>query len=497
MKLKKSITLKLFLITLGFFSAFIIITLLFQSLSFQKFYQSRKTNTLKSNLEKLRNDYNHTSGVNSVLLLIRDFEDRNNCKVVILDSQGNLNFISSLNNQDSDASRIRAIREVINQWASNPATFLNIKNSGKSFTYVFKNSAGDIKNIVCVVPDSEVKEVLFAVSSLQPVDEASAVINEFYIYIFAGAVILIIILSIIYSNMIAKPLIKLNGTATKMAALDFSEKCDVISDDEIGNLAATLNFLSENLAASLNSLKTANKKLTKDIETERRLEKMRKEFVAGVSHELKTPISLIEGYAEALKDHVAEEHEQDYYLDVIIDESKNMGTLVSEMLDLSRLEYGNLKLNMENFDINTLLEAMIKKYSNALAEKEIQVSAVLIEDAIVYGHRHKIEQVVTNLFTNAIRYSDFQGKITINTLDQDKNILVEIENTGQLIPEDEMDKIWEKFYRIDKSRNRNLGGTGLGLSIVKNILLLHKSKFGVVNTENGVKFYFTLKKGHD
>lgn len=494
MKLKRSISMKLFLITLGFFSVFIIITLLFQSLSFQGFYQSRKTSILKNNLEKLKSDYDNTSGINSVLLLIQNFEDKNDCKVVILDSKGNLNFITSLNDEHQDTRRLRTIREIIGKWASDPSAYLNIKNSGKSFTYVFKNSAGDIKNIVCVVPDNKVNEVIFAVSSLQPVDEAAAVIKEFYIYIFIGAVVLIIILSIIYSNMISKPLLRLNGTASKMANLDFSEKCEAYSNDEIGNLAATLNFLSENLINSLNSLRTANEKLLKDIEKERELEKMRKEFVAGVSHELKTPISLIEGYAEALKDNVAEEHEKDYYLDVIIDESKNMGTLVSGMLDLSRLEYGNLKLNIESFDISTLICSIIKKYSNALTEKDIQLSVNLNDSISVCGDRHKIEQVVTNLFTNAVRYTDMSGSILVRTIEKDKDILVEIENSAQHIPEEDINKIWEKFYRIDKSRNRNLGGTGLGLSIVKNILLLHKSSFGVQNTERGVKFYFTLNR---
>lgn len=451
-------------------------------------------NALKNNLERLRTDYNSSSGINSVLGLIRTFEDKNDCKVVILDSHGNLNFITSLYNQQQDTMRLRAIKEVIDEWTSNPKAFLNIKKSDKSFTYIFKNRAGDIKNIVCAVPDNSVNEVIFAVSSLQPVDEASAVINEFFIYIFIGAVILIIILSIIYSNMISKPLIRLNNSATKMANLDFSEKCEARSSDEIGNLGATLNFLSENLVNSLNSLKAANEKLTADIEKERELEKMRKEFVAGVSHELKTPISLIEGYAEALKDNVAAENEKESYLDIIIDESKNMGNLVSEMLDLSRLEYGKLKLSIESFDINTLINSTIKKYSNVLSEKEIQLSVITEGIILVYGDRHKIEQVLNNLFTNAIRYVDMPKTIFIRTMDEEDHILIEVENSGQHISEDEMNKIWEKFYRIDKSRNRHLGGTGLGLSIVKNILLLHESKFGIQNTEKGVKFYFTLKK---
>lgn len=494
MDLRKSIASKLFLITLGFFSSFIIITLLFQSLSFQKFYQNRKMKNLRVNLEKLRTDYNSSTGLNDVLTLIKDFEDKNNCKVVILDSKGNLNFITDLNNRAVNGSRLRAIREIVDAWTSNPDAFIKLKESGKSITYISKSSFGGIKNIVCISPDNSANEVFFAVSSFQPINEASSVIKEFYIYIFAGAGILIIILSIIYANMITKPLLKLNATANKMANLDFSEKCAVESDDEIGNLAATMNFLSSNLETSLSSLKAANKKLLQDIEKERELEKMRREFVAGVSHELKTPISLIEGYAEALKDNVAEENERDYYLDVIIDESQNMGKLVSEMLNLARLESGNMKLNMESFNIGALMDEIVRKYSNAMAEKNISLSYSSNEKLNVNGDISKIEQVIRNLLTNAIRYSDVSGSIYINTFEKADDVFIEIENTGQHIADDQMDKIWEKFYRVEKSRNRNLGGTGLGLSIVKNILVLHNSNFGVQNTERGVKFYFSLKK---
>jgi two-component system sensor histidine kinase VanS len=492
--IKKSITMKLFLITVAFLFGFIIISLLFQSFSFEKFYQERKMSTLKKNLESFKYSYNNASEINNVLSLINTFENHNNCKIVILDSTGSLNFITSLSNDKEDSSKVEAIKEVLEQWASKPDTFLNMKKQNKTLTYIFRASS-DIKNIVCVVPNNEEDEVMFAVSSLKPVEEASSVINEFYIYIFMGATALAIILSIIYTNMISKPLIKLNSTATKMANLNFSEKCVVTGEDEIGNLASTLNFLSENLNSSLTSLQAANDKLTLDIENERKLEKMRKEFVAGVSHELKTPISLIEGYAEALKDGIAAENETDYYLDVIIDESKKMGSLVFEMLDLSQLEYGRSKLNMEVFNVSSLLNSTIKKYSSIISEKNIKVNSSFSEESYVFADRYRIDQVINNFFTNAIRHTPEAGTININLSDKDNDTLIEIENTGTPIPEEEKEKIWEKFYRVDKSRNRTLGGTGLGLSIVKNILNMHGSSFGVNNTDIGVKFYFTLKKG--
>ncbi|SQB92893.1 sensor histidine kinase [Clostridium tetanomorphum] len=207
-------------------------------------------------------------------------------------------------------------------------------------------------------------------ASLQPIDEAVSVIEELYKYFSIGAVFFIVILAFIYSNMITKPLIEINKVATKMAKLDFSEKCNVKSEDEIGNMASSLNFLSENLNEALTSLKEANVKLEEDIEKERKMEKARREFVAAVSHELKTPISLIDGYAMALKDNIFGEEEKDYYLDIIIDEGRKMGSLVNDMLDLSNLESGSFKLTREEFDICNLIKFTLKKYKILLKKKQ-------------------------------------------------------------------------------------------------------------------------------
>ncbi len=294
--------------------------------------------------------------------------------------------------------------------------------------------------------------------------------------------------------MVTKPLLELNDSASKMADLDFSKKCNINREDEIGNLADTLNFLSENLNKSLTSLKDANYKLEEDIEKERRLEKMRKEFVAAVSHELKTPISLIGGYAEGLKDDIFEGEEKDYYIDVIIDESKKMANLVADMLDLSQLESGNFKLVKEEFYIDELLKTTIKKFAAVFNDKNIKFDINFIENTKVHADWSRMEQVITNFITNAIRHTNEDGSIMVNIEQQEDRVLISIENTGENISEDEIDKIWDNFYKIDKARTRKLGGTGIGLAIVKNILMLHGSEYGVKNTDKGVKFYFTLKK---
>ena len=265
----------------------------------------------------------------------------------------------------------------INNWISSLENYFDVLSTKKTIVYTLKHPSLYTDNLVLVSPvvvDGEIKDIVFVLSTLQPVGEATSVTRKYYIYVYIAAVILIAILSLIYSKMISKPLISLNSTASKISELDFSAKCQVNSNDEIGSLGKTLNFLSEKLGITLNELKTANENLKGDIEKEKQLEKMRKEFIASVSHELKTPISVIEGYAEGLKDGIPKGDDIAYYLDVIIDESKNMNSLVCDMLDLSQLESGNFKLNMLKFNIFEFINSIYKKYLNSINDKHLKLN---------------------------------------------------------------------------------------------------------------------------
>ncbi|NMM64854.1 HAMP domain-containing protein [Clostridium sp. P21] len=492
-KINKSITWKLFIVTALVFVIFISTTLLVQSLFFEKFYVSKKKANLQNQIQKFKVNYNKTKDEEKEMQLIKDFEENNNAKIAILDQYGNLKFILKSNNEKADNVRIKAINEVIRSWRVNSDIMESMRKQDKTITRITSKKTNEMRTIVTASSDTSKGYIIFAISSLQPVNEASLVIKEFYFYFYIAAVILIIILSFVYSNMISKPLLKLNKAASKMAVMDFSEKCNIQSEDEIGNLSNTLNFLSENLHESLTSLKEANIKLEKDIEKERALERMRKEFVAAVSHELKTPISLIEGYAEGIKDGVFEGNDKDYYIDIIIDESKRMGNLVYDMLDLSQLESGNFKLVKEEFLMHSLIESVIKRFSALVEENSIDFKLKLLYDIKVCADWRRMEQVLINFITNAIKHTRNYGyiKIAMEELENNK-VLIYVENNGKHIPEDEMNKIWDKFYKVDKSGNRKLGGTGIGLAIVKNILMLHGYEYGVKNVYEGVRFYFTV-----
>jgi two-component system, OmpR family, sensor histidine kinase VanS len=491
---RMNITKKLFIITALVFSIFIIGTLIIQSLFFESLYISKKKSDLRNNIEKFKVDYNKNFVNDNIANIIGEYEENYDIKIVIMDKSGSLKFITQLYKGRVETTRIRELTDFVKMWREDPINIMSIGKQNKPAIISTNRRDVSERKLISILPNNEKGEIIFAVSSMQPVNEAVSVIKQLYVYFFIGAILLVILLSHIYSYMIAKPLININKTATKMANLDFSEKCMVMSNDEIGNVASSLNFLSENLDNALTSLREANTRLEEDIDKERKLEKMRKEFIASVSHELKTPVTLISGYAMGLKDDIFEKEEKDFYLNVITDEAEKMGNLVSDMLDLSQMESGNFKLRREEFIVTDLLEFTIKKYTGLAGEKSVDIETKMIDNIKVYADWNRIEQVITNFITNALRHVNKGGSLKISMIDKGEEISIEFENTGNQIDEEELPKIWDKFYKIDKSRNRKLGGTGIGLSIVKNILMLHKYPFGVENTSKGVKFYFTVPK---
>ncbi|MGN7890755.1 sensor histidine kinase [Bacillus sp. 22475] len=367
-------------------------------------------------------------------------------------------------------------------------------NSNQLSTFIL-DGGENIKNSIFVKPiieNGRITEYAFAIASLQPVNEAMLVLKDYYVYALIIVFLVIILLSFYYSKIIVKPLIKMNRVTKKMANFDFSEKLPVTADDEIGGLSGSINTLSVNLKDRIDRLNVANTKLQQDIERERQLEKTRKEFISGVSHELKTPLSVIRSFAEGIKDGVSKD--TSYYTDVILEETENMNRLIVEMLELAKLESGTYKLDMTTFSIGELTQQVYTKLLFSMEEKHLQVNVDADPSILVKANRSRIEQVVVNLLSNAIRYTPDGEKIQVSIIEAEDTVKVEIENTGNPIPEESLEKIWDRFYRIDASRSRHTGGTGLGLSIVKNILDLHHAEYGVYNTTNSVVFYFNLQK---
>lgn len=367
-------------------------------------------------------------------------------------------------------------------------------NNGQSVIEEWTEPWTGMRLLVAIQPvmkEGRVNELIMAITSLQQISEANDALQLFYMYIGIGGCALILLLSLIFSKIVAKPLLSLNRIALRMARLDFSVKSPIRSQDEFGSLSDSLNGLSEKLDTTLQELQQANRQLREDMEHKQRIEQMQKEFVSNASHELKTPLSIVRGFAEGLKDGVGES-KRERYLDVILDETGKMEALVRDMLELTKLESGTIKLRKSSFWVSELMEEIVDKLSHHLNDKQLKVVTVTANEPVVHADQEKIEQVIFNILVNAIRYAVPGSEITVRIEDEEGRVRMSIENEGDGIPPDQLEHIWERFYRAERSRNRKTGGTGLGLAIVKHILELHESKYGVVNTQKGVMFYFIL-----
>ena len=496
--MKNSLAKRLFTITLSLFIVLMTIIYFAQSAFFEDFYSYKKTKSLVTEVTKFNALYSYNIYSDAALYqALQKFENDNNAKILILSVKGDRMYFSdrtqtSKDNQDAMTS---FCAEIIND----ESLISSVVNSSQTIYKNFYNYSSDLQKIGVVSPLSLLNKndcVIICVSSIQSIEEASQVINEFMVYLFIAFILVAVILTLIYSNIICKPLLAINTVANKMCKMDFSVTCPVESDDEIGNLARTLNFLSYNLEMALMDLKTKNKKLQDDIEKERQLENMRKEFIANVSHELKTPIGIIEGYAEGIKDGIVSGEDSKVYLETIIDEAKKMSVLVTNMLELSKLESGSIKPSPENFNINRLINKVLKKHKLDFEEHKLTLNYTASTPySYVYADPFQMEQVMTNLITNAIKYTPHDNDINVFITENNNKFKISVQNMGTSIPDSEIDKLFDKFYRIDKSRKRNkYNSTGIGLSIVKNILMLHNCEFNIRNIDNSVEFYFIIDK---
>ncbi|KIL34229.1 histidine kinase [Cohnella kolymensis] len=337
---------------------------------------------------------------------------------------------------------------------------------------------------------------LFVMTSLQPVGEAVGILKQYFVYMAPIIFVLVIVLSLIYSRIVSRPLVKLSRTATRLAKLDFTVQPEIHSKDEFGDLSRNMVALSRNLDAALKELSGVNVKLLEDMEEKRRSEQLRKELIANISHELKTPLAIVKGFAEGLQDGVADD-KKERYLALIVNETDRMNALIMDMLELSKFEAKAIQLQPRSLCITDVVQKAADSFSQQLESKHLQyrINIGEVEELFVKADPRRIEQVVMNLLSNAIRHAVENSVITI-TVQRASNgkVATVIENVGAPIAEEDLSRIWDHFYRAERSRDRKTGGTGLGLAIVKHILELHESEYGVVNTNQGVAFSFTLNE---
>ncbi|WP_025677986.1 sensor histidine kinase [Paenibacillus polymyxa] len=347
-----------------------------------------------------------------------------------------------------------------------------------------------VRNAVIVHPVRQSTgeiDLLFTVTSLQEISETNEALRWFYLYLGIGGFALILILSLFYSRMVTRPLITLNNTAKRMAKLDFTAHTPIRQNDELGSLSYSMYTLSQNLDTALRELQEANQQLVEDMEQKQRMEAVQQDFFANASHELKTPLSIIKGFAEGLQDGVSA-GKQDHYMKVIVEEADKMERLVKDMLDLAKLESGTLKLRKATFILSELVEEVVDKLFHLLKEKKLEVVIIPANELPIHADIGWMEQVIINFVVNAIRHAEEGSSITIRIEGSGEVNTFSIENKGETIPDDQLELIWNRFYRAELSRSRQTGGTGLGLSIVKRILDLHEFRYKAENTKDGVRF---------
>lgn len=330
-------------------------------------------------------------------------------------------------------------------------------------------------------------------SALEGIRESVSISNRFLAYVGVAAILVSVLLVVWISNRVTKPILELAKISERMKHLDFEAKYTGGDRTEIGILGNNINELSEALEATISELKTANNELLKDIERKDRVDERRREFLSNVSHELKTPLALIQGYAEGLKEGINDDAEsREFYCDVIMDEAAKMNAMVKNLLTLNQLEAGNEIVSMERFDVMTLIKNCIAASDILLKQKGISVRMEDYGTVYVWGDEFRVEEVFRNYLTNAINYAQGEKIIDVKILKTEDRVRISVFNTGSPIPQESVAHLWEKFYKVDKARSREYGGSGIGLSIVKAIMESMHQEYGVINYDNGVEFWFEL-----
>lgn len=489
----KSVRIKLFFTICIVITMIILLLVIVNNVVLEKFYLYNKTKTMKQIYKQINTSYNNELPYEKIEENLRVLSINNNLDILIKTDE-NILMLATDNYKTDYADEIEF--------------FSNIKQKGEILRKLYQEKMIDINivkendtkiNYIIVSAYLDNGYKLYMRTPTADLQESARISNNVLIVIGSAVIIISGIIASFISRKFAAPILELNSIAQRMSNLDFSQKYQVNdTDDEMNNLGKSINIMSEKLEKTIKQLTVNNSELEKDIERKSKIDEMRKQFISDVSHELKTPIALIQGYAEGLVENVnVDDESREFYANVILDEANKMDRLVKQLLELMKLEYGKRDFNNESFDIVALINEVIKKCNVMVVENNIKIYFNCKNVIMAYADIFYVEQILMNYITNAIRYSkevNGERKIEINIyLDTEKNkIRVSIFNSGDNIEEKELQRIWGRFYKVDSSRNREKGGTGIGLAFVKAIMNNYQNEYGAVNKENGVEFFFEL-----
>ncbi len=481
-----SLKFKFTLIMAALVTAVVVLICVVNSTFFENYYINDRVNLLIRSYNELKevyldDDYSIDKAVEKVVQL----NTLHNINTCFIDSNWNVVY-SSQNN-----SKEMILRYKENLFNKDTGVIVIVENTEYSIVRSENPDRGFSYLEIYGTLDNG-SQILMQIT-LDSIQENVRIFNRFVQLI--GIVMVVVSILIVYfiADSFTKPVKELSLVAEKMSNMDFSVKYSRHDRSEIGLLGHSINKMSDKLEQNISDLKAANIELQRDIELKDKNEEMRSEFLSNVSHELKTPLALVQGYAEGLKEGISDDPESmEYYCDIIIDETNKMNSMVKKLLTLNQIEFGNEPVSIEHIDVSEFIKSILKSYSLRIEQKGIRLTTYIEEPLFAWFDSMQLEEVFVNFLSNAMNHCDGDMLIHVSAYSDKDNVIVKVFNTGLNIPENDLERIWEKFYKVDKARTREYGGNGIGLSIVKAILDKYEAGYGVENKSNGVEFWFML-----
>ncbi len=436
-----------------------------------------ESNNKKLKNEEIRSLYGYIDNPSGSTIFIINPKNYNIFSTVVMNDETTAGVVSFVQNYD------------MNKFKYGDKKYSIVKNT---FEFIDDDSATESGNYYDLIGVLDNEYIIVVRASVDNIYDYVTFAARMFTSISLALLVFEVLIVLIITNIFSRPIIEMSRVARRMSNMDFSAKVDIKTDDEIGELGESMNNMASSLEKSITDLKSANLELSNDIRKREHIEEMRSEFLSHVSHELKTPLALIQGYAEGLKSGVAQDPDDlNYYCDVISDEASKMNAMVMKLIDLDQLETGD-DISLERFDITKLIRDVINNSSILLQDSTTKIIFDEKDEVFVWADSFMIEEVITNYLTNAIHYVSSDGDIKVWYERKEDTVRINVYNDGSNIPEDDINKLFIKFYKVDAARTRTYGGSGIGLSIVAAIMKSHDKDYGVYNTEKGVVFYFEL-----
>ena len=499
------IRVRLFLITFGVILFFLGVIFTTNTFLLQPYYNYMKEKKLISTLHTISDlDFSDTDeygkASDAISTRLKSIEETDNIYIIVLDehlnffynSTGMVSGITKGNKYEGAKQLFNSLFEMSGGSSRGKGTIDSPAISKRRNSHTDTNYL----SLFAIIPASMDGDISYHYvminTSVSAIEDAVDAFNDYALVLGIFAMIVSGLLSMVLCSNFARPILRINEAAKQISALDFSARLDIRSNDELGQLAESINHLSSELETKINQLSVANAQLKKDIEQKEKIDLMRRELLSNVSHEFKTPLAIIMGYAEGLLLNINND-EKDYYCSVINDEAVKLNNLAARLLDLAELESGAI-MDISAFSLSELAEERLKTMSYMFADHGISTEYRSDGDCSLSADYGRIEEVINNLLANAMHHTPDGGIISVNVTGGSETVSFSVYNSGSHIPDDSLERIWESFYKVDKARTRKYGGSGLGLKIVSSIVNLHGGSYSAENTSDGVVFRVTLPK---